>query len=151
MIGKWQTLRQLNLYSVVSPDKGANRSVRLQNIAMNLESFVRNNGEVFDSEDILVLQRFLFRQFNRPAQNENDYLISAYITDLLMRTPLDGIIYESVQSQDPGFKDVLCVALRPEVVDRNFSFVATDDHRLTYDPLHNEWKLSPAVQHIFAQ
>ena len=145
VIGKWQTLRPLNLYSVVSADPGANCSVGLQNIAMNLESFVRNNSGIFDPEEILALQRFLFRQFNRPAQNENDYLISAYVTDLLVRTALDGVISESVQSQDPGLKDVLCVALRPEVAARNFSLVVAGDQTFTYDPRLDKRTLSPVV------
>jgi len=68
-----------------------------------------------------------------------------------VRTALDGVIYESVQSQDPGLKDVLCVALRPEVADRSFSLVVAGDHTFTYDPQFNKRTLSRAVQHVFAE
>lgn len=125
IISFWIVRETISLFTIINPESTGNKSDNLKRMAGELDSFMEENKDSFDKEDIILLQKFMYQQFNKKALPESDYWIPALFTmDLIKSEKIDGILYESAQVIDEKLDNVLCVAIKPESVEQKLSFLS---------------------------
>jgi ribosomal protein L30 len=109
--GKWIVLEDLNLVTIVNP----NKEYKIQYIKELVGNYRKNLNKLSDECRISyeLFLEFITNEFEKKVQSGKnyEYMVSAIFTEWLMEnTDKDGIIYPSVQAGGEG----LCVAIKPE-------------------------------------
>lgn len=141
VLSKWILKKDFILASIVDID-GNNKSDALKEFQhdeyLAAISLLPNRNEVID------FWRMINREFTKRVAKEDEYMISAYFSELIMSLKIyDGIIYESVQSTDEKLKESLCVAIPPSVVDNYLEYEYADLYE--FDFVNIATPISPSI------
>lgn len=113
-IGLWETKVDLQLVQIINVD-GYNKSESFNN-TNEFKDILNDISETKD--EILNFWRFINNQFTKKVNNNKEYWISAQFAEWLVNDlNYAGIIYESVQSDNPKLLNNHCVALTTYTAD----------------------------------
>ena len=125
VLSKWILKKDFLLASIVDVD-GNNKSNELKDF-LSHDEFLASISLLPNSCDVIDFWRIMNREFTKRVTEEQEYMVSAYFSELIMSMNMyDGIIYESVQSTDEKLKESLCVAIPPNVVDKYLEYASAD-------------------------
>lgn len=127
VVGKWEITQELSFFTVINPYSQENKSIIHKSFAKRFEEqFDLAPPNLLNKEEVYAFQKFLFDQFNKNANSENEYWIAATIAqDLIVE--FDGILWESVRCEDPTLFNVFCVAIKANSVDKKLHLATADD------------------------
>ena len=128
-IGLWETKEDLNLVQIINVD-GYNKSKAFDNINEFNDIL---NPLCKDKDDIINFWRLINNQFTKKVNNQNEYWVSAQFTEWLVNDlNYMGLIYESVQSDEPELLNNHCVALTPYITDSCLDFKEAQYYEFDY-------------------
>ena len=112
--GKWIVRDKISLATIFDPSL----DYKIDYINEIKENYLLNlNSAPKDiKEKSLRYLKFLATEFSKPVKKgeNHEYLISAILTEILVNTGFDGVLYPSVQTSGMG----LCVAIHPRLMDK---------------------------------
>lgn len=134
VVGVWQVVEPLQLFTIIDPEWENNPANTHRQYVAQFDDVFSENPEINMSE-AKVFHSFFYNQFNKPVLSDQEYWIPALVTPDLTR-PYDGIKYESVQCMRSKLNGLMCVALKPESVDRKL--VLSHVEAYTYSLVESE-------------
>lgn len=142
VLSKWVLKKDFLLATIVDVD-GNNRSNELKDF-FSYDEFLASISLLPNSCDVIEFWRMMNREFTKRVTEEQDYMVSACFSELIMSMNLyDGIIYESVQSTDEKLKESLCVAIPPSVVNNYLEYETADLYE--FDFVNIATPISPRI------
>lgn len=112
--GKWIVRDKISLATIFDPTL----DYKIDYVNEVKENYLGNlNSAPKDiKEKSLRYLKFLASEFSKPVKKgeNHEYLISAILTEILVNTGFDGVLYPSVQTSGMG----LCVAIHPRLMDK---------------------------------
>lgn len=150
VIGYWKVIKELTLFSIFNPLSQINRSFSTKLFADNFKTYFNETERKISHSDAICLHNYLYRQFTNIASKESDYWVSSLISEIILSTDiLDGIVYESNQSQDPKLCESLCVAIKPQSVDNKLEFIGATDYDISI--CDGKSTLKSIREHVFQE
>jgi hypothetical protein len=124
--GKWRIKDSINLVMFVDP----NEEYPIPGFKAVADKYKQWIKEQVDSKEIQKELDFFVNEFSRKVEDDKPYkyMISALFTEnLVSRKNIDGVLYPSVQDNENG----LCVAIKPNVVDKKLELIKVLQSKLT--------------------
>ena len=112
--GKWLVQDQISLATIFDPTL----DYKIDYINEVKEDYLKNINSAPKEikEKSLRYLKYLASEFSKPVKKgeNHEYLISAILTEILVNSGFDGVLYPSVQTAGVG----LCVAIHPRLMDK---------------------------------
>lgn len=125
VFGEWIVKEKISLLSIINPETESNSINFFKEMTAGYHAFLDKYPSI--KENAKLFQSYMSSEFAKSEiRGDFDYLITAKLTEQIIRH-CDGVVYPSVRAEYNG----LCVAISPEIVDKNLELVGVLECRIT--------------------